>query len=108
MTYYIYILECTNGAYYTGYTTDILRRYQEHMNGTSKCKYTRSFPPRNIAACWELPIELSNVLRIERLVKTLVRKDKLAIIMQPTLLVEFLHAKGYEQEIIGRIRYYNT
>ena len=37
MPYFIYILECSNGSYYTGYTTDMERRYQEHLDGTADC-----------------------------------------------------------------------
>jgi predicted GIY-YIG superfamily endonuclease len=30
---YMYILECANGAYYTGSTKDLERRLQQHQNG---------------------------------------------------------------------------
>ena len=80
MRYYIYILHCSNGALYTGYTTDIERRYREHQVGSKKCKYTRSFPPTHIAACWEFLGELSDVLRIERVIKNLNRHAKQAFI----------------------------
>ena len=43
--YWVYILNCENGAFYTGYTTDLIRRYHEHLEGSSK--YTRSFKPLN-------------------------------------------------------------
>ena len=52
-TYYVYILLCKNGSYYTGYTTDIKRRYKEHLKGTAKSKYTRSFKVKNLAQCWQ-------------------------------------------------------
>lgn len=94
MTYFIYILECVNDAYYTGYTTDITRRYQEHVKGTSKCKYTRSFPPRHIAACWEFSLELSDILKIERFIKSLSKKDKAAIIAEPSGLTLLLQSNG--------------
>lgn len=80
MLYYIYILECINGHYYTGYTTDIKRRYHEHQQGSAKCKYTRSFPPRKIAACWKMETSLSEVLKIEREIKALSKREKKALI----------------------------
>lgn len=83
MYYFIYILECSNGAYYTGYTTDMERRYQEHQEGTAKCKYTRSFPPVRIAACWEIECDLSEALKIERRIKALSRKEKERFIREP-------------------------
>ncbi len=69
------MLECSNGAYYTGYTTDMERRYQEHLDGTYKCKYTRSFPPVKIAACWEVN-DLSEALKFEHKIKALSREEK--------------------------------
>lgn len=80
MIYFVYMLECQNGAYYVGYTTDIERRYQEHVKGSMKCKYTRSFPPKRIAACWKIDTDLAYVLRIEKKLKRLSRKEKLALI----------------------------
>ncbi|MFN7097543.1 MAG: GIY-YIG nuclease family protein [Gammaproteobacteria bacterium] len=98
MSYFVYILECVNNTYYTGYTTDMTRRYQEHVKGTGKCKYTRSFPPRSIAACWEFSLELSDILRIERLIKSLSKKEKLAMIAKPSLLMDIIQTNGYNLE----------
>ena len=39
--YYVYILECADGTLYTGITTDVERRFQEHKAGTAS-RYTRS------------------------------------------------------------------
>jgi len=33
MTWFVYILECCNGELYTGSTTDVSRRIQEHSMG---------------------------------------------------------------------------
>lgn len=86
MAYYLYILECSNGAYYTGYTTDLKRRYAEHVLGSVKCKYTRSFPPKRLAVSWELDTDLSTVLRLESFVKKLSRSEKISLIEHPDLL----------------------
>ena len=74
--YFVYILECSNGNYYTGYTTDLERRYQEHLQGSAKCKYTRSFPPRRIAAHWRIDTDLSGILKIEAAIKRLSKIEK--------------------------------
>lgn len=45
--YYVYILECSDNSFYTGITTDIDRRIQEH-NGdipTKGARYTRARRP---------------------------------------------------------------
>ncbi|MEK7555702.1 MAG: GIY-YIG nuclease family protein [Patescibacteria group bacterium] len=31
--YYVYLLQCGDGTIYTGITTDVERRFQEHKNG---------------------------------------------------------------------------
>jgi putative endonuclease len=31
--WYVYIVKCANGSYYTGFTTDIDRRLIEHNSG---------------------------------------------------------------------------
>jgi len=84
--YYIYILECENGSYYTGYTTDLERRYAEHCQGSTKCKYTRAFPPKRIAVSWQLELELGMVLSLECILKKLTRHEKELLINEPALL----------------------
>ncbi len=85
MKYYIYIIECSNGAYYTGYTTDIERRYQEHVAGSAKCKYTRSFPPKCLAAYWQVAENISTVLKLEKKIKSLSRPEKSKLIKNKEL-----------------------
>ncbi|WP_101295261.1 GIY-YIG nuclease family protein [Halegenticoccus soli] len=42
--HYVYVVECADGTYYTGYTTDPDRRVEEHNDGTG-AKYTRGRTP---------------------------------------------------------------
>ena len=42
--HYVYVLECADGSYYTGYTTDVERRVAEHDAGDG-AKYTRGRTP---------------------------------------------------------------
>lgn len=44
MSHHVYVLECADGTYYTGYTTDIDRRVAEHDRGEG-AKYTRGRTP---------------------------------------------------------------
>jgi putative endonuclease len=74
--FWVYILLCENGNYYTGYTNNLDRRYQEHLAGTAKCKYTRSFKPTKIAQSWEIFGEKSEAMRIEKYIKTLSKIEK--------------------------------
>jgi putative endonuclease len=87
--YFVYLLECSNGNYYTGYTTDLERRYQEHVKGSAKCKYTRSFPPRRMAAHWRLDTDLSGILKIEAAIKRLSKIEKKRLILKGSSLESF-------------------
>ena len=42
--HWVYVLECSDGSFYTGYTTDIERRVDEHAAGEG-AKYTRGRTP---------------------------------------------------------------
>ncbi|WP_232798258.1 GIY-YIG nuclease family protein [Salinibacter altiplanensis] len=42
--HHVYVVECSDGTYYTGYTTDVERRVAEHNDGTA-AKYTRGRRP---------------------------------------------------------------
>lgn len=43
-TYYCYMVRCANDAFYTGWTTDPLRRLAEHNAGRG-ARYTRMYGP---------------------------------------------------------------
>lgn len=83
MTHYIYMLECSNGQIYTGYTTNIERRYQEHQTGSSKCKFTRSFPPKRLAACWAISGSRGDAMALERKIKQLSPEKKRQLAAKP-------------------------
>ena len=46
-TWFLYIIECTDGSLYTGITVDVEARYAAHCQGTG-ARYTRSHPPRRL------------------------------------------------------------
>lgn len=75
MTYWVYILECSNNSYYTGYTNDLLRRYKEHSKGSTKSKYTRAFKPVKLLKSWRFK-DKSSALKFEHFVKSLSREKK--------------------------------
>ncbi|VVC77197.1 hypothetical protein AQUSIP_25240 [Aquicella siphonis] len=83
---YVYILLCENGAYYTGYTTNLARRLKEHAAGTLKCKFTRSFKPLRIVQCWRIAAGKSGAMQVERHIKTLSRQEKQNLIAFPEML----------------------
>lgn len=81
------MLLCTNGAYYTGYTTDLKRRFEEHLIGSAKCKYTRSFKPIKIAQSWQVK-DAAMAKRLESYIKKLNRYEKEKLVRLPELLLK--------------------
>ncbi|MFW6017352.1 MAG: GIY-YIG nuclease family protein [Halapricum sp.] len=43
-SHYVYVLQCGDDTFYTGYTTDVERRVAEHQSGDG-AKYTRGRTP---------------------------------------------------------------
>ncbi|HSV96744.1 MAG TPA: GIY-YIG nuclease family protein [Spirochaetota bacterium] len=81
--YYVYMLDCENGALYTGYTTDIDRRIREHRGGSRRAKFTAGFRPVRVAACWRLSGTRSDALRVEAFIKAMSRAEKEALVAKP-------------------------
>jgi putative endonuclease len=84
--YWVYILLCDNGSYYTGYTNDLQKRYQSHQDGSGGCKYTRSFKPVKIVQSWEIDGK-TLAMQVEAKIKNLSRAQKEKIIERPSLLI---------------------
>jgi putative endonuclease len=72
--YFLYILECADGSLYTGITTDVDRRFREHLLGKGG-HYTRSHGALKIV--YREPCgDRSSALKREAAVKKLSRKNK--------------------------------
>ena len=80
-SFWVYILECSNGSFYTGYTNDLEKRYQEHCEGKG-AKYTRSFKPLRIAKSWEVA-DKAQAMKAEAYIKKLNRSLKVKLIAEP-------------------------
>ncbi len=91
--YFIYILECANGSYYTGYTKNLARRYAEHQAGTANSRFTRSFKPTRIAQCWQLADTIGTALKIEAWIKRQRKQTKALLIQQPDQLKAMIEHK---------------
>lgn len=75
---YVYILKCSDGTFYTGWTTDIEARVNTHNSG-SGAKYTRGRRPVSLVYYEELP-DKSAALKREAAIKRLPRNKKLELI----------------------------
>lgn len=75
---YIYILECSDGTLYTGWTTEIKRRVKEHNSGRG-AKYTRARRPVVLRYFEEFDTK-EEALKRECAIKKLSREDKIKLI----------------------------
>lgn len=80
------MLHCENDTYYTGYTSDLVKRYKAHVTGTAKCKYTRSFKPLAVVQSWKINGDKGLAMKVERQIKKLSRAEKEKIIACPSLI----------------------
>ena len=83
--YYTYIIRCNDNSLYTGITTDLNRRFNEHFNKTEKCaKYTLKHQALKMEAAW---ISSSRVLasKLEYHIKKLPKIKKEILIKENNL-----------------------
>jgi putative endonuclease len=76
--HHVYILRCSNGSLYTGYTTDVQRRLQQHAQGVAS-KFTRSRLPVELAY-FERLASKSLALKREIEIKRMSRAEKLQLV----------------------------
>lgn len=79
MSYFIYILKCSDDTLYTGITTDIQRRIDEHNNSLKGAKYTKLRRPVELVYSEESE-NRSSASKREYAIKKLSRKEKLELI----------------------------
>ena len=78
-TFYVYILKCSDGSYYTGITNDIERRIAEHNAGSAPDSYTFKRRPVELAFC-ETFSDFAIAEQWEKKLKGWSRKKKEALI----------------------------
>ena len=78
MPFFCYMIECADGTFYTGWSTDPERRLKTHNAGKG-AKYTRMRRPVKLIYEEELP-DKSSALKREIEIKKLSRKRKEALV----------------------------
>ena len=78
MSFYVYILLCMDGSFYTGYTNDLQERTRQHENGKG-AKYTKSHRPQKVAYV-EVFGSRSSAMKREKTIKKLTHQQKQALI----------------------------
>jgi len=76
--YFVYILECKNKTLYTGITTDLKRRFDEHKKGVG-ARYTRAHKPAAIVYI-ERKRNRSSASKREAEIKSWSRKKKMLLV----------------------------
>lgn len=69
MSFHVYIVRCSDGSLYTGWTTNPEKRLNSHNAGTG-ARYTRSRRPVTLVYCLECPTReeaMSRECRIKRM-----------------------------------------
>ncbi|MBI2333925.1 MAG: GIY-YIG nuclease family protein [Chloroflexi bacterium] len=77
MSCFCYILECSDGTYYTGWTTDPERRVAQHNKGVG-ARYTKTRRPGKLVYLEEQTDKIT-ALKRERAIKALPRKKKMEL-----------------------------
>lgn len=77
--WYVYIIEASDGSYYTGVTTDMARRFKEHCGTARGAKYFRGRQAVKIVYT-ETHQDRSSAQRREAEIKRLPRDGKLALL----------------------------
>jgi predicted GIY-YIG superfamily endonuclease len=75
---WVYMLRCSDGSLYTGWTTDPKRRLARHSAGRAS-RYTASRLPVELALALPM-VDRSAAMREEIRIKSLSRPQKLALI----------------------------
>ena len=74
MPYYVYILLCKDGSYYTGYARDVKSRLEQHRKGQG-ARYTRMHKPERVVYVEEFS-RRSRAMERERQIKKLSHRKK--------------------------------
>jgi predicted GIY-YIG superfamily endonuclease len=76
--WFVYIVRCDDGTFYTGITKDVVRRCRQHNEGSAS-RYTRSRRPLRLVYQEAQP-DQGSALRREAAIKALSRREKQTLI----------------------------
>jgi len=77
--YYVYIILCNDDSYYTGLTDDLIRRFEEHLNGIYESCYTFKKRPLILKYYETIPF-LKDAVEREKQIKGWSKAKKKALI----------------------------
>ena len=80
-TWFIYIIRASDESLYTGVTTDVERRFKEHLGSSKAARYFRGRKPVEVVYTEGHP-DRGSAQRRESAIKKLTRDQKLELIGQ--------------------------
>ena len=80
--FYTYMLQCADGTFYTGWTTDVTKRLLSHNQGKG-AKYTRVRLPVVLIGFWRFATK-SEAMKFEHWIKRLPRMAKEKLLQRET------------------------
>ena len=102
--YYIYMLRCEDNSIYTGITTDLNRRINEHFSKSEKCaKYTLNHAAKRLEIAWKTENRVY-ASKLEYYIKKLPKIKKELLIEDTNKLKDFFGDK-INFELYSLIRY---
>ncbi|MCI8587648.1 MAG: GIY-YIG nuclease family protein [Clostridia bacterium] len=91
--YYTYMLRCKDNSIYTGMTSNLERRFEEHKTKNEKCaKYTLNHTAIKLEMAWESETR-SQAAKLEYHIKTLTKSQKETLINKSNNLTSLLSDK---------------
>lgn len=83
--YYTYMIRCEDDSIYTGITTNVEKRFNEHLLKDKKCaKYTRNHTVKKIESVWQSEDRVL-ASKLEFYIKKLSKKQKEELIQSSNL-----------------------
>ena len=79
MPYYVYILQCSNGTFYTGNTSNLAARISQHISGYNPKSYTHNLRPVKLVWVREFQTR-TDALTVEKQIKGWSHAKKQALI----------------------------
>jgi putative endonuclease len=73
-SYFVYMLLCNDGSYYTGYTSNVLSRFERHRKGRG-ARYTKMRQPKRVVYLQRFTTRRA-AMRRERQMKALSHDEK--------------------------------
>ena len=79
-TWSVYIIRCADSTFYTGISTNVARRFEEHASGGSKsAKYLRGRAPLELIYAKEIGTQSKATIE-ERRIKALTKVQKVNLV----------------------------